>query len=97
MTPGPQIFGGDPQKAPSPEMMGQQPPVQPPDQGPVPSQVPSIVKQIAEIRRMIMDLASAFPEFQPAADKAIQALVDGMQKSLTQQRPEEGNAPVYGQ
>ena len=96
MTPQPQIFGGDPAAAATPATPDQSQQFTPPDQGPVPSQVPSIVKSIAEIRRLIMDLATAFPEFQPAADKAIQALVDGMQRSLTQQQPQEGNAPVYG-
>lgn len=93
MTPqdkmGPGSAGGPPAGAPPPSA----PPS--PDQGaqPVP---PTIVKQISDIRRMIQDLARAYPDFSEAADQAIQALVNGMVKVTTQQPPQEGNAPMFG-
>lgn len=68
----------------------------PPTPQPGESQPPSIVKQISEIRRMIQDLARAYPDFSQAADEAIQALVNGMVKVTTQQPSQEGNAPMFG-
>lgn len=56
-----------------------------------------LISQVAQIHSSLKGLAQAYPEMSQAIDKAIQALKEGMTKTVggMQSKGSEGGAPPY--